>query len=108
MALEIGRVVGHLGIADGVGLVEGIVGKIQNLVVDFLGCLLADAVLHRAGDAPLRVAVDKGLALGHDDGLLLLGDGPAHIVGLAEGVAAEAAEDLNHLLLIYHTPIGDR
>ena len=107
MALEIGRVVGHLGVADGVGFVESIVGKIQNVLEDGLGSGFRDTVGDGTGDAALRIAVDKGLLLGHNDLLLFLGDGAAHIVRLTQTVAAQLAEDLNDLLLIDDAAVGD-
>ena len=89
------------------GLVEGVVGEVENLIVNGLGNLLGDAVFDGAGDVPVRIAVDKGPAFRHDDVLLLLGNGPAHIVGLAQAEAAQPPEDFNDLLLVDDAAIGD-
>ena len=106
VALEPGRIVADLCIADGVRLIEGIVGKIKYLSVDFLRSLFGYAVGNRAWDSPRAVAVDKGLLLLDDDVLLLLGDGAAHIVGLSQRISAQLAENLDHLLLIDDAAVG--
>ena len=64
---------------------------------------MADA----AGDVLGRVAVDEDLAFGFDDLHFLFGNGPADIIGLAHGVAAQGTENLNDLLLIDDTAVGD-
>ena len=107
MALEVGGLVGYDGVAHRVGLVEGVVGEVHNFVVNGLGHCLGDAVAHTAGDLLGRVAVDEDLPLCLNDLHFLLGNGPADIVGLSHGVAAEGAENLNDLLLIDDAAIGD-
>ena len=89
------------------GFVEGVVGKVENLVVDGLGGLLGHAVGDGAGDVSALIAVDERLALGDDDLLLLLGDGAAHVVRLPQAEAAQAAEDLDDLLLVDDAAVGD-
>ena len=89
------------------GLVEGVVCKVVDLLVDGLRRLFRDAIGYAATDAPLRVTVDKSILLLLDLGSLLLGDGPAHHVRLAQGVAAQALEDLDDLLLIDDAAIGN-
>ena len=106
MALEIGRVIGDLGIAHGVRLVEGVVRKIQDFLVNGLRRRLGHAVCNGAGDTARGVTVDEGLPLGDDDLFLLFGDGAAHVVRLSEAVAAELAENLNDLLLIDDAAVG--
>ena len=49
--------------ADRMGLVEGVVGEVQNFIIDILGNLLRNTVGNGAGDLSVRVAVDKGLPL---------------------------------------------
>ena len=44
VALKPGGLVGHNGVADGVGFVEGVVGKVGDLVIDALRHGLGDAV----------------------------------------------------------------
>ena len=89
------------------GLVEGVVGEVVDLVVDVLAGLLGHAPGDTALNAPLAVAVDEGLALLLNLGLLLFGDGPAHHVGLAQGVAAQLLEDADDLLLVDDAAVGD-
>ena len=105
--LHIGRTVGDDGIADGVRLVEGVARKVQDLVIDAVRHGLAHAVGDRAGNVPARVAVDEGLALGVNDGVLFLAHRAADHVGLAEREAREALEDLDDLLLIDDAAVGD-
>ena len=47
-----GRLIGHHGIAHGVGLVEGVLGKVQDIVINGLGGIRRDAVGGAAGDVP--------------------------------------------------------
>ena len=106
MELEPRSLVGHHGVAHRVGLVEGIVGEIVNLVVDGLGHVLRDAVCHAAGDVPLQVPVEERLPLLFNIFGFLLAHGPADHVRLPQGIARQLAEDLNDLLLVDNTAIG--
>ena len=108
VALEIRRLIGHHRIADGVCLVEGVVGKVEYLVVNGLRRGLTDAVCNTAGDAPLLVAVDESLPLLFDLLGLLLADGPAHHVRLPQREAAQLLKNADDLLLIHDTPVGHR
>ena len=102
------RLIGHHGVAHGVGLVEGVVCKVQHLVKDVVCHLLGHAVGGTAADVFLRVAEDEVLPLGFQHVKLLFGHGPAHHVGLAQTVASQQAENLHDLLLIDNTAVGDR
>ena len=103
---EPGRLIGHHGIAHGVGLVKGIVCKVGDLVIDALGHCLGNAVGGAAGDVSLRVPVEEGGPLPLDVLQLLFGHGPADHVGLAQGIASQLLEDLDDLLLIDDAAIG--
>ena len=107
VALEICCLVSNHGVANRMGLVKGIVGKVHNLVIDRLCYLLRDTVTDTAGNPLLRVAVDEDLTLRLDDLHLLFGDCPADIIRLSHGVATQRAENLNHLLLVDDTAVGD-
>ena len=107
VALEVGGLVGYDGVAHRVGLVEGVVGEVHNFVVNGLGHRLGDAVADAAGDILVRVTVDEYLTLGLNDLHFFLGNGPADIVGLSHGVAAQRAENLDDLLLIDDAAVGD-
>ncbi len=61
MAFEIGGLVGHDGVTHRVGLVEGVIGKIVDLIVNVFPQWPPDPVGHAAGDPPVRVAVEKGV-----------------------------------------------
>ena len=87
--------------------VEGVVGEIDDLVVDAARDVLRHAVRNAAGDVPRRVAVDEGDALGVDDGVLFLAHRAADDVRLAERVSGKLPEHLLYLLLIDHAAVGD-
>ena len=89
------------------GLVEGVAGEVQDLVIDAVGHVLGYAAGHGALDAAALVAVDEGHALGVDDLVLLFRHGAADHVRLAQGEAREAAEDLDDLLLVDDAAVGD-
>ena len=109
VALEVGGLVGDVGIAGRVALVEGVGGEAGHLVVDLVGDLFGDAVGHapRALVARLGAAVDEVLPLGLHDGVLFLAHGAADVVRLPEGEAGQLPEDLHHLLLIDDAAVGD-
>ena len=107
MTLHVGGAVGHDGVADGVGLVEGVAGKVQYLVVDAVGHFLADPICQGPGDVPLRVAMDEGHSLCVDDLVLFLAHGPAYHVRLTQGEARQTAEYLYDLLLVDYAAVGD-
>ena len=96
VAFHVRRAVGDEGVRNGMRFVEGVVGKIDDLVIDAARDVLRHAVRNAAGDVPHRVAVDESDALGVDDGVLFL----AHR-------AADDPEHLLYLLLIDHAAVGD-
>ena len=106
MVFEVGRPIGHNGITHRVGLIEGIVCKVVDLVIDRVGRLLIDAVGHTALDTPALVTVDKGVALRLDLLRVLLGDGTAHHICAAQRVTRQLLEDHHDLLLIHNAAIG--
>ena len=89
------------------GLIEGIVGEIHNLIINGLGRRLRDPLDNRARYSLLLISIDEDHPLGLDDLLLFLGDGAADVVCLAHGIASQRAEYLNHLLLVDDAAIGD-
>ena len=107
VVLEPRRLIGHDGVAHGVGLVEGVVREVVDLVVDGLGHVLGHTVGKAAADVPGRVTLDECLPLPLDILDLFLGHGPAHHVGLPQRVARQLAEDLDDLLLIDDAAVGD-
>ena len=89
------------------GLVEGVIGEGEDLIVDLFGCGGVDAVGYAALDVAGGVAVEKRLPLlSHVLGLLLA-HGPAEHIRLAQGVPRQLLEDLDDLLLIDDTAVGD-
>ena len=108
VVLEPRRLVRDDSVADGMRLVEGIVGEVIHLVVDAFGHADGDAVGLAAADIARGVAVNERAALFFNVFDLLLGHGPAHHVCLPEGIPAQLAEDLNDLLLIQDAAVGNR
>ena len=108
VALKIGRLIGHHGVGNCVGLVEGVVGKIVNFLVDSLRRGLRDAVCHAAGDVPLQVPVEERLPLLFNIFGFLLAHGPADHVRLPQGIARQVLENLDDLFLIDNAPVSDR
>ena len=107
VTLEIGRLVRNNGIANGVRLIERIVCKGNNLIIDGLPHRLRHAPGNAAVNLLLGVAIDKGLPLRLNDLHFLFGDGAADVIRLSHGIAAQGAENLNHLLLIHDAAIGN-
>ena len=88
------------------GLIEGILCKVNHRVIDMIGLVLRNAILNTAGNILILVAVDEVLTfLLHDLGFLLA-HGTADEVGTAKRIAAEIAHDTHDLLLIHDTAIG--
>ena len=98
VAFQVRRLVGHHRVAHGMGLVEGVVCKGNDLIVDGLAHAFADPALDAAVNILGRVTIDEGLPFRFDNLHLFLGDGAADIVRLAHGIAAQLAEYLNDLL----------
>ncbi len=81
MGLEVGRLVGQVGVGGAVGLVEAVLGELGDLVEDLRGLGLGDAVLPGA--------LEEALLLGLHDLLDLLAHGLAQDVGLGQREAGE-------------------
>ena len=107
VAFHIRRAVGDEGVGNGVCFIEGVVRKINDLVVNAARNVFRYAVGDAAGNVPRGIAVDEGDALGVDDGVLFLAHGAADDVRLTERVSGKLPEHLLHLLLIDHTAVGD-
>ena len=101
------RAIAYDGVGYRVGLVEGIGGKVEDLVVNAVGDGFRHPVCHAAGDAAGLVAMDERLPLRVDDGVLFFRHGAADHVCLAEGEARKPSEYLDDLLLIDDAAVGD-
>ena len=88
-------------------LVERVVRKVVHFIVDRLCDLRRNPIRLAADDTARRVAVQKRTALFFDVLDLFLTHRAAHHVGLPQRVARQLAEDLNDLLLIQNTAVGD-
>ena len=108
MAFEVGGLERHIGVAGGVGFVEGIRCETDHIIVDFVGDSLRYAVLDAAVAFLARfvAAVDKMLALRLHDLELFLAHGAAHVIGLTKAEARQLAADLHDLLLINDDAVG--
>ena len=110
VAFQVGGLVADQGIGGGVGLVEGVLGKVRHLVEDFIGHLPGDTLSQRAGNGGGTVAVvlaaNEDLPLRRHDVGLFLGHGLPDQVGPAVGVARQPAADLHDLFLIEQAAVG--
>ena len=107
VAFEPGGLVRYHRIGNGMSLVEGVVGEIVNLVVDGLSHILGNTSGGAPGNLPVRVAVKERLPLPFDVLDLLFAHGSAHHVCLSQRIARQLPEDLDHLLLVDDTAIGN-
>ena len=98
VGLEVGGVVGHVGVGRRVRLVEAVARELVDQLEDVGGFRALHALLDRAGH-------ELGLLLGHD-GLVFLAHGLAQDVGLAQRVAGHHLGDLQHLLLVDDDAVG--
>ena len=98
--LQIGRLVGDVGVGRRVRLVEAVFGE--------LGAGIEDGVGEALGDALFGGAFKEAIALGGHFGLDLLAHGATQQIGLGERVAGERAGDLLDLLLIGDDAVGGR
>ena len=96
--LEVGRLVGDGGVADGVRLVEGVAGEGQDQLEDLLRLPFGVAVALRASDKPVAFRAHHLRDL--------LAHRLAHDIGLAQGVAGELLGDEQHLVLIGDHAVG--
>ena len=108
MALKVRRLVCDDRVSRGVRLVEGVVCKGVDLLVDLLRSLFVDAVGHAARDITRGIAVQERLALALNVLDLLLAHRAAQHIRLTERIARKLLEDLNDLLLIDDAAVGDR
>ena len=106
VALEVSRLIGHHGIAHRVGFVEGIVGKIYDLIIDRLGRRLGYPFGNGTADILTGVSIDEDFTLLLNDLQLLLGNGPPDIVCLTHGVTAQVPKNLDNLLLVDNAAVG--
>ena len=82
------------------GLVEGILGKINHFIINLLGCLLWNAVCDTARHALLRISEDEILPFLLHDGSLFLGHGTTYQVASSQGITCQLLYDLHNLLLV--------
>src|SRR5699024_3049617 len=98
--------IGHHRIAGRMGLVEGVLGKIHHLIIDFSCHLFRNSVFHTAGNALLLISVNEVVPLLFHHGLLLFTHGTAHQIASSHGVSAQIPHDLHNLLLVDNTAVG--
>ena len=99
VGLEIGRPIGNVAVAGGVGLVEAIAGEHLDLGEDLAGERLADVVV-------LGRALDELAALLGHFLRVFFAHRAAQQVGTAERVAGEQFGRVLHLFLIDHHAVG--
>ena len=97
MGLEVGRPVRNQGIADAVGLVEGIAGEGLDQV-EYLG-------RQRPVESLAQGPADKPVPLFSHQGSDFLAHGLAHRVCLAQRIAGKPLQDQQYLVLVHNHPI---
>jgi hypothetical protein len=107
VAFKIRRLIGDDGVRHGVRLVEGVVGKIENLVVDARRDVPGDAVADGAADAARGVPVDKRLRSRSISACFFLDIARRIRSACPSEKAAQPAEDLDDLLLVDDAAVGD-
>ena len=98
MGLEVAGPVGDQGVADAVGLVEGVPGEGFDKVENLYGQRLIEALAGGPGHEVFPL-------LRHQRGDLLA-HRLAHYVGSAQGVACELLQDQKHLVLVNDDAVG--
>ena len=98
VGLEIGGLVGHVGVGAGVGCVEPVVGERRDQVEDLVGQPVGVAAFDRSLDELVPVR-DQDLPD-------LLAHRLAQEVGLTHGVAGHRGGDLHDLLLVHDDAVG--
>ena len=89
------------------GLVEGVVGKVVDLIVDLLCRFRRNPIGHTACNVSFLVTMNEGVPLPFNVLGLLFAHGAAHHIRLAQRVSRQLLEDLHHLLLVDDAPVGD-
>ena len=84
MLFHICRAVAYDGVTDRMGLVEGIAGKGDNLIVDAVRHCFGNPVGYGSRNGSGGVSVHKGDTLRVDHGMLFLGDRTADDIGLPQ------------------------
>ena len=100
------RLIGHHRVGRRVGLIEGILGEINHLIVNLLGCGLRNPICNAAGHSLFLIPVYEVLPLLLHDRGLLLRHGAAHQIAPSQRVARQLLYDLHDLLLIDDTAVG--
>ena len=98
VSLEIGRLVSHPGVADGMALVEGVGGKLLPVAPDLLKHLRVVSIL--------RATFDELGLHSIDDILLLLAHGLSEGIRLATRKVGQQARQQHDLLLIDRDAVG--
>ena len=88
-------------------LIKGIIGKVDDFIINGLCRCFRNTLCHRTGNALRRIAVNEHLSLFFDDFHLLFGNRTTDIICLAHGIAAQGLEDGDNLLLIDDTAVGN-
>ena len=88
------------------GFIKRIFGKIDHLVIDLVGDLLADPVVDAARHPVLRISVDKTFPLFFHDGCFFLGHGTAQKISTPQRITRQRLYDLHDLLLINDAPVS--
>ena len=92
-------------IGGGMGFIKGILGKVDHIVVYFIGHGLADSIPDAARNVFLLVSVDKVLPFLLHHLYLFFGHGAAQDIASPVGIARQVTHDLHHLLLVNNAAV---
>jgi len=89
-----------------VRLVKGVVGKVYNQVINFVGSLFVNSIGNGTANSFGWIAVDKVLSFLFHDLHLFLGNSTPYYVCPAKRVATNLLNDLHYLFLIDNTAVS--
>ena len=105
IVLQICCLVGNNCIGCCMGLIKGILCKINHIIIDLICSFLINSICNTSGNSLCFISINKVLALLFHDRGLLFGHCTAHQVASAQSITCQITDDLHNLLLIDNTPI---
>ena len=88
------------------GLIKGILCKVDHFIVNMIGRHFINTVCNTALYSLGFISVNEILTLFFHHSSLFLTHGTAHQVASSHGISGQVADDLHYLLLVYNTPVS--